>query len=155
MIRARDRQRQRPLRAFGFRQLARLRDFFRLAGNHQLSWTIQICQHHARFGADLARRRFVQANDRRHAAFGRFACFLHETPALTDDAQSVFKTHRARRRQLRVFCLGQIRFRPFKTNFGQIVAKRSIGAVEPRFRAGKFFGEVFAHADDLCALTGE
>ena len=96
-------QRQRAFRAFGFGQFAGLRNFFRFAGNDELAGAIQIRQHHAGFRADFARRRFVQADDRRHAALGHVARFLHEFSALAHDAQAVLKTHRARRRQRREF----------------------------------------------------
>ena len=44
---------------------------------------------------------------------------------------------------------------PLKQMRGEVVAERGVGAVEPRFGGRKFFGQVFAHADDLRALSGK
>ena len=41
--------------------------------------------------AHTAGRGFVQSDDRRHASFGRFAGFLHETPALAHHVQTILK----------------------------------------------------------------
>ncbi len=103
VIRAGDRQRNRALGAFGFGQFDGLGDFVRFAGNHELAGTIQIRQNDAGLGANFARGRFVQADDRRHATARGIAGFLHESAALAHHAQAVLKTHRARRRQRREF----------------------------------------------------
>ena len=84
-----------------------LRDFVRFAGNDQLAGTIQIRQHHARFGANFTRGRLVQADDRRHAASGDVAGFLHEPTTLTHHAQAILEAHGARRRQGREFAKRQ------------------------------------------------
>jgi hypothetical protein len=57
--------------------------------------------------------------------------------------------------RLRVFGFGQFCFRPIETNRSEVVAERGVGAVKPRLGAGKFFSKVFAHADDLRALSGK
>ncbi len=139
VIRARHRQRQRPFRAFGLGQFARLRDFFRFAGNHQLAGTVQIRQNHAGFRADFARQRFIQTDDRRHAASRRVAGFLHEFSALADDAQSILKTHRARRRQRREFTErqtgGRVKFQVWRLFLEQFESKPSS---REKFPAARF-----------------
>ena len=80
------RQRNGALRAFGFRELAGFGNLFRLAGDHELAGAIQIREHHAGLGADFTRGRFVEADDRGHAALGYIARFLHELAALAHDA---------------------------------------------------------------------
>jgi hypothetical protein len=47
--------------------------------------------------------RFIQPDDRRHAAPGHVAGFLHELAALAHHPQAILETHRARRRQRREF----------------------------------------------------
>ena len=80
-------------RSLGFGQFAGFGDFFRLAGNHGI-WPGQsaFASDHARFRANLARGRFVQADDRGHAASGsRRKLSGYEFSALADHAQAVLK----------------------------------------------------------------
>ena len=56
---------------------------------------------------------------------------------------------------LRVFGLGEFPFRAGEADAGQVVAQRFIGALEPLPGGGKILGELFAHADRLCALAGK
>ena len=46
-------------------------------------------------------------------------------------------------------------FRAVKTDGGEVVAERGIGAVEPGAGRREFFGQVPAHADGLGALSGK
>ena len=86
MICARDRQRDRFSGTFCLGQFASFLNFVCFAGNHQLAGTIQIRQHNAGFGENHASQYLVKSDDRRHAAFGDVAGFLHEFSALPHQA---------------------------------------------------------------------
>src|SRR5262249_38823239 len=56
---------------------------------------------------------------------------------------------------LGVFGPGQFCVRTVETNRSKIKTKRTIRTVEPCPGAGKLLGEVFAHTDDLGAMSGK
>src|ERR1019366_2313421 len=56
---------------------------------------------------------------------------------------------------LGVFSFREFSFRTVETNRSQVVAERSVGAVEPGFGRRKFFSEILAHAGGLRALSGK
>jgi hypothetical protein len=95
VVGAGDGERESAFGAEGFGEFAGFVDPRLVPRDDELAGAIKVGELNARFGADFAGGRFVEADDGSHRARGGFAGFLHELTALANDFQAVFKGHHA------------------------------------------------------------